>query len=69
MLSLVVLLVWILYFANKSQNNINNKINNKIKQTPSIPSGTAEFSRSPTPNGSGSLQMINTTTLEIYPQT
>ena len=27
--------------------------------TPSFPSGTAEFTRSPTPNGSGSLQTVN----------
>ena len=57
MLSIVVLLIWILYFANKSQNNINNK----IKHT--TPSTTySEFiaaGSSPTQlrsNGSGSLQ-------------
>jgi len=46
MLSLVVLLVWILYFANKSQNKINNKINNKIKQTPSTSFTYVEFTQS-----------------------
>ena len=35
-------------------------------QTPSFPSGTAEFTRSPTPNGSGSLQTPSQNFLNYY---